>query len=274
MELRQAIISKSAIINVNANQSREFMEAYLFIRHLAAQYKHPIVLNYKSQLNPIRYCFKLTDHKFRKLIKSAMRYGLATIQGNHLRLHSNNADQQLKTVKRYDYQRTSNPTLFMQMVLLSNHYHKQKASIHKKKDQTHLGLRNSDPNGYERHSNANNYSITASCKAISDLFKLNSTTASNKLLKDFDKRGIIKLYRTTTHITKKDFDYELSIGRKNIRYNKEKKFWYRINAATFELNYTFRKQDKATPFDKLPREAKATYLQMGYTRDAVNKLLG
>lgn len=273
LKLRQTILSKSAIININANHSKEYMNAYLFVRQLSAQYKHPIILNYQAKSEAIRYCLSQSNKEFTKNIKVALKNGLMRIQGDNMHLLSNNADRQFKTAKKYDYHKTSNPKLFMQMVFMSHHHNKQKAIIRKKENQTYLGLTNSGSTHTGYNSNNANHSITASCAAISKLFKLNSTSAAQKLLNGFDKRGLIILKKDIQQISKTEFNYSLSQGHKNIRYNKTTKQWHKINASTFELNYNFRIERQSTPFDKLPKEAQITYLNMGWTVEQINKHL-
>jgi len=209
------------------------------------------------------------DKKFRELTNEAIRSGLVKIEGKHLRLLSSTKDRTFKTSKKNDYYSTSNPALFKNMVLISYHYQKQYAILRSNKVQPEIRLKNSEQ--YATY-NSNNYAITLSCKSVSKLLQLNSTSQAKKAIEDLTRRNLIKVTKHIVRITKEEFNLELLSGRKNIRYDKVNKSWFKIEASTFELNFNF-KRITYSKFDHLPQEQQIMYLSQGYTVDQINKII-
>ena len=273
MELRQTKLSKSAIINVHENYGRRFTEVYLFVSQLAAQSKYPIILKYKAQLTAIRTMMGYSDKKFRELMAEAKRVSLVYSEGDNLRLHSKTQDRKhFKTYKKNDYYNTSEPRQFADMVLIKHYANRQIALIRKKERQPHLGLHNSG-------NQSANYSVTASCKGISDYLGFNSTSKAKRLLDSFEANNLIKTHKKTEEITCKEFKHDLAVGKKNIRYDEASKVWYRILATEIEIKYNFKRikaviKESMTPhFDALPEYIQLAYLEQGYSIFQINSKL-
>lgn len=249
------------------------MSAYLLVRLLASQYKHPIILNYKSQLNAIRYCLGYTDSLFRKTLNLAVLLNLASIEGNNLRLLSNTQDRKdFKRSKRNDYRRVANPTKFKNLVLLQHNKYSQDI-IASKKDQPSLeeGKNSDRVNQLLRPYNNNVASNVnfASARSIQKALGLSSTSQAHKILKEFAEEGLITLTKNTQKISKGVFKALLEKNCKNIRYNKEEKFYYVVYASTFELNYTL-KRTKPTTWQKMSEQDRHTASDMGWTKEVIN----
>lgn len=274
MKPRQSLLSKSAIINIHQNYGSEFMKAYLFVRLLAAQYKHPIILDYTTKLDAIRHVLGMRKQDFNSRIKTALRLVLIKIEGNHLRLLSNTQDRKdFKRSKKNDYRRTNNPTKFKNMVLLL-HNDRAKDKLIASKVQPSLEERNNSErvNQLVRPYNnqiANNNKI-ASCRSVSKALGLNSTSAAHKVLNDFHEEGLITLTKHKQQISKGVFRALKEKGCHNIRYDKQAKEYYVVFASTIKLNYNL-KRTKKTPFQKMTRQQRIAALEMGWTEEMINQ---
>lgn len=265
LELRKTLLSRSATIYINDNYSRSEVKAYLLIRQMASQFKHPIILDYKVQLNNIRLSLGLTRKQFNRSLEIALKLKFASIEGTNLRLLSRNQDvKYFKQTKRNDYHYTDSPETFKNLSVLYSYHQKQLYSIKRKSSQTHLVLNNSDRNP--------NYAVTLSCKAVSELLHLNSTSTAKKLIDKLASKKLINLTKRTEVITKEQFDTALSRQDRTIRYDKSSKTWYKVLASTFELNYNF-KRVKLTKFERLSEQTQTMYLEMGYSIEQIEMMI-
>lgn len=258
--MRKVILSKSVIIKLYTQYSKEFREAYLFTKTLSSQTKHPIILNYKQQLTQIRQLINYSDYKFRKSLNNAIHQGLITVQGNHLKLWSKNQDRAFKPSKKNDYYYTSNVKEFIKITLFEYHQNKQIRSI---KSQTSKSVQNS---GF----NEPNYNISCSTRAIAKLFQYKSSASGHKLIKYMSQNNHIALKKNRTSITKQQFRDYLKQGNTNIRYDNG---YYLIHASTFTMKSII-KRKPYEPINSLPEYIKIAYLDMGYSVEQINNMLG
>lgn len=258
-------MSRSAVNHVNENYSRNEVKCYLLVRQIASQFKHPIILGYKQQLNNIRLSLGLTRKQFARSLDIASKLKFIKVEGENLKLLSKNQDvKYFKQTKRNDYHATSNPEQFKNLAILYNYHKKQVFSIKRKSSQTHLVLNNSDSQP--------NYAITLTCKAVSNLLKLNSTSQAQRLINDLEKKQLITLTKRTEIITREQFDSALAHKDRTIRYDKENKRWFRVLASTFDINFNF-KRVKLSKFERLPEQVKHTYLEMGYSIEQIELMI-
>lgn len=263
-QLRPTRLSISATLKAH-QLGKEFSNAYLFVRQLSSQSKHPIILNYRSQLVYIRILLNISDYKLRTQLNACIRLGLASIEGNHLRLHSNNQDWKFKPTKKNDYRVTSDPNKFRTLVLFRNHYNKQLALIKKKQRQTHERVNNSASNSIV---NANPF-ITASVRSVAKMFHTTNLETAQREIKSLCRSGLISIEQHKEKIERVTCAKLLSTGTKGIR-----KIGREYFSVTYglKLNYSL-KRVEFEPFYKLTEEQQATYLQNGYSIQQINNLL-
>lgn len=273
IELRQTKISKSALVYIKRHfDDADFMDAYLFVRFLSAQLKHPIILNYKTKLEAVRYATQYSKAKFYKLLHLARLHNLVNEEGNHLRLLSNNKDRKhFKHSKRNDYRATYNPEKFKNMELLLHYSHTQEAEANKK-DQTSIEERKTSDRvnqllrPYKPTANNNTF---ASARGIKKALLLRSTSQAKKVLDDFHNQGLITLTKNAAQISKGVFRALLDNKVPNIRYNKEERAYYVVFASTMKVNYTL-KRTKPTKWRLMSDKDRITALDMGYTKEELN----
>lgn len=270
MKLRQTLLSKSAITYVYDNYCRDYADAYLFSRQLASQFKHPILLDYRENITNTRLALGYSDRKFRTLLNNAIRFKLAQVEGRHLRFLSNAKDKSyFKQSKKNDYRRTFKPQRFVYLVLIQSLYYSQLASIKSKQDQPELIIQNSDfanrLSGYNK--NVKNYSITASCRAVSKRLKLNSTSKAKSILDDLNASGLIVLTKQERSINREEaFDLMRNGFRHAVRMNTNTLEYSEIFASTLKLNYTL-KRTKPSQWDLMSDHERMIAEEMGYTKD-------
>lgn len=259
------------------------MSAYLLIRKLSSQYKHPIILNYKRELHNISlYLREIEDpeHRntryiqmFRKTMNYALKAGLCRVEGNNLRLLSNTQDRiQFKQSRRNDYRGTINPVKFKNIVLLQHYNHAQDVVSRKKSQPSIEEGKNSDRinqlvRPYNRNVAVNDK--FASCRSIMKALGLKSLSQAHKLLNDFHEEGLIELTKRTQKITKGEFRALLERKCHNIRYDKPTNTYFVVLASTFKLKYTLKRTVK-TPYQKMTQQERVTALEMGWTKDMIN----
>lgn len=259
-KLRKTEISKSGIIKAHRDYDRNFVEAYIFALTLSSQSKHPIILNYKPQLSLLPKYLKISDHKFRKLMKACLSYGLFQIEGNNLRLWSRNQDRAFKVYKRNDYRKTSDPILFAKITLFEYHQNKQQYAI---KSQTSL-YRNASGN-----KSANNH-ISCSARAISKLFCYKSSASGFDIINYMTAKKHIALTKNTVNISKQQFREGLKNSDYTIRYDNNR--YYKVLASTYEM-VSSTKRRQYEPYYNLNEREQNTYLEMGYNVQQINNLL-
>lgn len=280
--MKQSLIkvSNSALLNINQNYSAEQERAYIMLKELSALFQHPILLNYQANITAIRILLGYSDSTFRKLIKVGLRSGFCRLEGNHLRSLSNTQDKKFKRTSKNDYNYVADLKTHHQKVLLSHHNKKQHVRIKQKDHQ--LSVKGSEfyrddlKNTMDTYSNRKNYSVTLSVRAVSKLFKLNSTSKASRLIEEFIRKDLIKLTKQKIQITRQEFDTFLKKGIKNIRYDKQSKSHYMVLASEFELKYNIKHRALKpilTKFDRLPEKQQQTYLEMYGTKDNVNRML-
>lgn len=251
------------------------MQAYLLVSQIASQYKHPIILNYKSQLTNIRIALGLTDRKFRQTLNNAVRFKLAVIEGDNLRLHSKTADKRdFKQSKKNDYRSTSNPETFKNLVLLQSLYYNQVSRIRKKQCQHELIVQTSDVAGQliSYNSDTLNYRITASCRAVSKHLKLNSTSKAKEVLDRLNSTGQITIKKNIEPITQqKAFELMKNGCRKNVRFNTKEQQYYVVMASEIKLNYTLKRTEPSN-WDKMTEHQQMDATSKGYTKEYINSL--
>lgn len=244
---------------------KEFSECYLFVRQLRSQVKHPIILNYKAQLVHIAKLLNLSDYKLRKLLNTCLRLGLAQIQGKHIKLHSNNMDWNFKPSKKNDYRVTSDPIKFRNLVLFRNHYNKQLAEIKKKQRQTHERVNK----GVKANQDQANPTITASIRSVANMFHTKSIRTAQAILDQMKKEGLIEIAQRRHQISKIDCVKLLKQNKRNIR--KVNGLYYSVDYELI-LKYSL-KRERYQPFYKLSEQQQATFLEMGYTIEDINRML-
>lgn len=264
MKLRPTKLSISATLKAH-ELGKEFSDAYLFVRQLRSQVKHPIILNYRSQLKHIADLINISEWKLRKSLNACIRLNLASIEGKNLRLHSNQQDWKFKPTKKNDYRVTSDPNKFRTLVLFRNHHNKQLALIKKKQRQQHERVNTSASNSID---NANPL-ITASVKSVAKMFHTKNLSTAIKLIKSLEKQGLIKIVEYKSSIDVNLCKKLLSQGKRNIR--KIDSNYFRVNYG-LQLNYSL-KRVEFEPFYKLSEMEQATYLQNGYSIEQINRLL-
>lgn len=273
MELRQTELSKSSITFIADNYDSDNFDAMLLSRQIACQFKHPIILDYKSSLTNIRLALGLTDRYFRRTLNNAVKFGYAFIEGKNLRLLSKNYDRKhFKRSKKNDYRRTYKPRQLANLVLLQSLYYNQYASIQRKQEQTDLIIHNSvfadRLMPYNNH--VKNYAITASCRTVSKKLHLRSTSKAMKLLNELHAAGLITLEKHTQQIPQERAYTLMAKGHRHaVRFNTTKQQFYEVFASTFKLNYSL-KRTTPTKWDLLTEQQQVTYLEMGYTKEYIN----
>lgn len=264
--IKKTRLSISAVVKAN-EIGKDFSDAHLFVSTIKSQVKHPIILRYKAQLTSIRQQLGYTDHKFRKLLNIALNNGLATIEGKHLRLHSNNQDRKLKNNKRNDYRITSDPIKFRELVLFKHHYYRQLSLIKQKERQTNKGI-NTSVSTNAINDKPNHY-ITASARSIAKLFHYKSQSTANIAIGRLAQENLIKLELNKREITKQECQALLAKGKYNVM--RENGIYYKYQ-RTYTLNYTLRRTEYE-PFYALTEKEQVTYLELGYSIRDVNRIL-
>lgn len=244
------------------------------MRKIACQYKHPIILNYKDELNNIRLALGLSKNKFKKLFSSALRLGIITIEGNNLRLPSKTKETtDFKQSKKNDFRRTHKPLDFTYLVLIQSHYYKQVSEIKRKADQPDLIIQNSGRTDRlsKIDSNVRNYAITASCRAVSKLLMLNSTSKAKRVLDDLNKRGLISIEKHIEPISQtRAYDLMRNGFRHAVRFNRKEQEYYEVFASTFKLNYTL-KRTTPSKWDLMTAHQRHIAIEMGYSKEYYSK---
>ena len=258
--MRKVELSISGVIKARTQYNEDFFKAYIFVNILRSQVKHPIILNYKQQLTSIRKTINYSDYRFRKDFNNAIRQGLLTIEGNHIRIWSKNKDKAFKTSKKNDYRRTSDTKEFIKITLLEYHYKKQYHAI---KAQTYKSVKNSESNA--------NYSITCSSRSIAKLFGYKSSASGLKIVNYMVAKNHIQLTKNKVQISKQQFREHLNKGSYNIRYDNNT--YYLVLPSTFKMKSNTRRT-KYEPYNCLSEQQIITYTEMGYTREQINSLLG
>lgn len=262
--MKQTKISISATLKAH-DLGKEFSNTYLFVRQLRSQVKHPIILNYRSQLKHIADLLNISEWKLRKSLNACIRLNLAVTEGKHLKLHSNNQDWKFKPTKKNDYRVTSDPNKFRTLVLFRNHHNKQLALIKKKQRQTNERVNNSASNSID---NANPI-ITASVRSVAKMFHTSNLETAKKKIESLCRSGLITIVQHKQKIERVTCAKLLSTGTKGIR-----KIGNEYFNVSFELklNYSL-KRVEFEPFHKLTEQQQATYLQNGYSIEQINRLL-
>jgi len=241
-----------------------YYKSYLFVKLLAAQSKHPIILNYKSQIKSISEMMGISVNVLKKRLHQAHLNGLVFKEGNHLRLWSKNKDMSyLKKGRKDDFIPTSNPEKHGLLVMLKNHYSKQYAKNLSKQSQTHLSIQNGVVGFNNEIANSN---ITASVRSVSKLLFTKNLSTSIKVLKQLKLEGLITISERKFTISKKEARALLTNGIYGIR--KIDGILYRV-FWDLNLNYTLKKKC----FDawmKLSEVEQITYESMGYTQYIYN----
>lgn len=268
-KLRQTYLSTSALLSAHSN-GRGYYQSYLFVKQLAAQSKHPIILDYKKQLNSIAELLGVSVSTVRRKLQLANHFGLVYKEGNNLRLWSKNKDKQfLKKTERNDYLPTSNPKKHGVLVLLKNHYSKQYASFIKKNSQTHIGISNSVGVYNKNIANSN---ITASIRSIANLLHTKDLRTAITTLKQLEKEGLVEISERKEAISVRECKKLLLEGVFNIR---------KIDGVVYRVYWDFKPLYKLTKpkketFDfwtKLSEREQMCYEDMGYTRYSYNLLM-
>lgn len=269
--MKTTTISISGVIKAYTKYPKGYGDAYCFSRQLASMEKHPIILNYKSQLTSIRKQLGLSDYKFRKQLNSAIAFGLITKEGKHLRLFSKNQDKKFKPNRKNDYRNTKNPKALVKILLFEYYYKSQYKSYKAKSYQTVLsGSNKSDCKSIISYTeNIANPEISCSVRGIANLFHCSISTAHG-LIKEMENNGHIKVKKNYDIISYSEFQTYLAMNRPNIRYSNGT--YYYIKASTYTMK-TSSKRKEFEPFYSLPEHIQNDYLSKGYSIAEINILL-
>jgi hypothetical protein len=243
-----------------------YYKSYLFIKLLAAQSKHPIILNYKSQIKSISEMMGISVSVLKKRLHQAHLHGLVSKEGKHIRLWSKNKDMAyLKKGRKDDFLPTSNPEKHGLLVLIKNHYSKQYAKNLSKQSQTHLSIQNGVVGFNNEIANSN---ITASIRSVSKLLFTKNLSTSITKLNQLKSEGLISISERKFPISKKEARELLTNGIKGIR--KIDGVLYRV-FWDLNLNYSLKK-NYFDAWMKLSDVEQITYESMGYTKYIYNSI--
>lgn len=258
--MRKLEISISGLLKAHKEYSKDFFNAYVFAHLLRSQTKHPIILNYKQQFKQVRLLVGYSDYKFRRALNNAIRQGLITIEGKHIRILSKNQDKLFKPSKKNDYRTTNNINEFLKIALFENYYNKQYHAI---KVQTKKSVNNSEPKA--------NFNISCSTRAITKLFNFKSTSSGYNMIKYMATKNHIVLTKNKVEITKSKFRELLKENNKSIRYSNGT--YYKVLSSTFKMKSNT-KRTEFVPFVYLEDKQRVMYLEMGYSEEYINNLQG
>lgn len=266
LKLRQTKLSISATIKAHS-LGKEFSNTYLFVRQLRSQVEHPIILKYRSQLKLIADLLNISEHKLRVRLNACVRLKLATIEGKHLRLHSNKQDKTFRPSKRNDTRVSENPEKLRLLILMRNHYNKQYSLIRKKEKQHYKGVNNSAKQ--KSFNETPNHNITASLRAIAKMLHTTNLGTAKKVIDGLIKEKLISITLSKKQITLDECKKSLSLGNKNIR---------KVDGAYFICNYIFKlnyslKRVEYEPYYKLSENQQIAYIEQGWSIQQINKHL-
>ena len=231
-------LSKSGCIEAN-KISKDFVTAYLFVRTLHALVKHPIILDYKAKCALISDYLGITLPRCQKMMKLAVRHGLARKSGINYIFHSNNEDKKFKPTTRNDYITTENPKETFEQIIIRHHFYKQQATIIVKSRQTLKANNTSDSTRQKITAPQNkrtvNYDVTLSDRAAANLFHLNSSASGHAIKKRLQESEFIHLSTNRVEIKKKEAITLLRKNSYNVRLDKNTDKWYYLSADTFSL---------------------------------------
>jgi hypothetical protein len=200
-----------------SNHGKEYTDAYLFVKAFASFHQHPIILNYTAKSGHYRHLLRLTKAKFTKLLNDAIRLGLASIEGNNLRLRSNSKDKREFKQRNTEIISHKEAKQFLYYSLIRKHIKQQQKAI-AFKSSTIKNVCSTREDVLALNPSAKftiNDSISLSVRAAADLFS-NSVSYAHTLLQRLKTYGLT-LTNNSVQISKETFKQCLSQGNPNIR---------------------------------------------------------
>lgn len=196
-------------------KGHDYVAAYLFVKHLTSIYKHPILLNYKSNIRKIAKEANISEYRLREGINRAGRLGLVRYEGSNIRLlslkyeakHLKSSREKYKEIKIEDLKH------FFMLSVCDAENRNQGNGIRFKKQNQGKNKR-TQPLGdsaAQSNENPNSYSyindqIIFSARLVSKLFNYRSSIAGQKILDELSSKGYIKMQSNVSVLTVQQFE--------------------------------------------------------------------
>lgn len=234
-----------------AEQGKDYADAYLFAKSLAVLTKHPILFDFKANMTAYRLILRLGEIKYIKLLKAAVSYGFATIEGKHLRLISKSQEKRIFNLKNsaYDTIKREHLKQYFQIQIIKNNLRRQKKAIAcKQRTIMNKGRYAGVPANKYDFLNLNkpvNNTITLSYRSAANILGC-SVSHAFKQLKELEQFGLV-ITRQRQIIDKDVFKFCLNRGYHNIRYEKETAKYYFVLSNIVEVKDFFNTINKREP---------------------------
>lgn len=234
IEVSKTITISSKVCKRVAENGKDHIIGYTFAKLLSATVKHPIILNHKANLTPLRLLIGLSDSTYRKQLNLALQLGYCVQEGKHLRLISHQQEYKqfhIRSAKAYQQIKTSDLTPFIQMSVIEAYVkHQQKGLSYKLSTSHYWGVRSESTTLTPFYKSTINHQQTLSVRKAADLLKVSVSNAHNILLK-LKAKGLT-LQKNSVNICKQDFRTLLANGSYNVRYQNGNYVYIGANLVT------------------------------------------
>lgn len=235
-------IAKSVMVSVSRN-GYKYADSYLFIKKLSSHFKHPIILNFKSTLPDLSKKTGLSAYVLRSGLKKAISFGLATVEGNHIRLCSIKFERKTMLSRKDKHKVLKADDLlrcYQVSVLDAERVNQLSGKRFKNWNQgTHRrSMPFGDSNAQNKpmpHVNDKCNDAIMSARLASKLFGYKSPLAGQSILNELTEAGLINLQANTTVLTTHEFLMYKTMPQfaYHLRYDKESNQFLYVKAKNF-----------------------------------------